>query len=63
MDLSSTGLVHEVNGAEVGVYVRPPPPEYYRPVYFHSADTGAMSEGRVTAGGADVDEMVGSGQT
>ena len=40
--------------------IHPPPPEYRIPVYLHSGDTGAISGGGETAGGAGVEEMVGS---
>ena len=41
--------------------IHPPPPEYRIPVYLHSGDTGAISGGGETAGGAGVDEMMGAG--
>ena len=70
VDLSVTGRGNEGSGAGRGGDVRPPLPEYRRPVYRHLADTGAMSGGGATAGGrgpggagAGVDEMVGAGRT
>ena len=51
VDLSVTGRGNEGSGAGRGGDVRPPLPEYRRPVYRHLADTGAMSGGGATAGG------------
>ena len=60
--LPTAGRGNDGSGAGGGGDVRPPPPEYRRPVYRHSTDTGAMSGGGVTAGSAGDNEMVGSGR-
>ena len=60
MDLSSTGCGNEESGDGGGGDVRPPPPKYCLPVYFHLADTVAMYGGVVTSGGADVNAVVGA---
>ena len=56
------GRGNEGSGAGGDLDVRPRPPEYHRPVYRHSADTGAMSGGGAASGGMGVDDMEGSGQ-
>ena len=57
-DLSASGHGNEVSSTGEGGDVRPLPPEYRCPLYCHLADTGAISGGGETAGGADVDGMV-----
>ena len=52
MDISVAGCGNEVRGGGVGGYVRPPLPEYLCPLYFHLANTGAMSKVVETVGGA-----------
>ena len=44
-----------------GEDVRPPLPEYCRPVYLHSDDTGAMYVDGAKAGSEGDNEMVGAG--
>ena len=61
--LSATGSENEGSGTGGGGDIIPLPPEYRFPVYHHLADTGAMSGGGATPGGACVDEMMGSGWT
>ena len=63
VELSISGCGNEGSGAIGGGEAHPPTPEYRRPVYRHSADTGAKSGGGATSRGAGVDEMVGAAQT
>ena len=58
MDLFASRRGNEGSGAGGGVSLMPP--EYYHKVYLHSSYTVAMSGGGETAGGAGVEEMVGS---
>ena len=62
VDLSSTGRVYEGSGYGGCGDAHPPLLEYRHPVYFHLADTVAMSGGGETARGASFEDMVGSGR-
>ena len=63
MDISAAIQRHKGSGSGEGGDVRPPPLEYRRSVHLHLEDTGAMSGGGDTAGGAGVNEMVITGLT
>ena len=62
IDLSAAGSGHEVSGAVGGGDVRNPLLEYCHPVYFHLANTGAISSVVETFGSASVEEMVLTGR-
>ena len=55
----TSGKGNEGSGDGGGGYVRPLPPEYYRTIYRHSSNTGAMYGG----GAASADKMVGASWT